>query len=156
MLANADRLRDAFVHWARGQAAAGFRLAVLACAAATVSPAWLVGDFRLMLPAAAFPMSRACARGTASSPARINSDQVFWRRARRSARDLRSAARVRASMGASIGNLFGEWFHLGWRNSRVLLAAGAGAGLAAAFNAPVAGAIWSLEELTREFELQPR
>ena len=56
-------------------------------------------------------------------------------------------------MGATIGNLFGEWFHLGWKNSRVLLAAGAGAGLAAAFNAPVAGAIFVLEELTREFEL---
>ena len=56
-------------------------------------------------------------------------------------------------MGATIGHLLGELFRSGLENSRVLLAAGAGAGLAAAFNAPVAGAIFVLEELTREFEL---
>ncbi|MGO9772251.1 MAG: chloride channel protein, partial [Roseiarcus sp.] len=45
VLMNADRLRDAFVLWARGQAAVGFCLAVLACAAATVVAAWLVRRF---------------------------------------------------------------------------------------------------------------
>ena len=45
VLMNADRLRDAFVLWARSQAAVGFGLTVLACAAATVFAAWLVRRF---------------------------------------------------------------------------------------------------------------
>jgi CIC family chloride channel protein len=55
-------------------------------------------------------------------------------------------------MGASIGHLVGHLFRRNWTDCRVLLAAGAGAGLATAFNAPIAGAIFVLEELVRQFE----
>jgi CIC family chloride channel protein len=57
-------------------------------------------------------------------------------------------------MGASIGYCIGRIFRRNWPDCRVLLAAGAGAGLATAFNAPVAGAIFVLEELVRRFELR--
>ena len=52
-------------------------------------------------------------------------------------------------MGASIAHLVGTLFRRNWPDCRVLLAAGAGAGLATAFNAPIAGAIFVLEELVR-------
>jgi CIC family chloride channel protein len=55
-------------------------------------------------------------------------------------------------MGASIGHLFGSLTRRSWADVRVLMAAGAGAGLAAAFNAPLAGAVFVLEELVRSFE----
>jgi CIC family chloride channel protein len=57
-------------------------------------------------------------------------------------------------MGATIGHLWSRAFGLRAGESRVLLAAGAGAGLAAAFNAPLAGAIFVFEELLRRFELR--
>jgi CIC family chloride channel protein len=55
-------------------------------------------------------------------------------------------------MGASLAHLVGVVFRRNWPDCRALLAAGAGAGLAAAFNAPIAGAIFVLEELVRSFE----
>jgi CIC family chloride channel protein len=57
-------------------------------------------------------------------------------------------------MGATLGRLFAQRFGLSAADDRALLAAGAGAGLAAAFNAPLAGAIFVFEELVRRFELR--
>ena len=53
-------------------------------------------------------------------------------------------------MGAAVGKAIGEWVHLPRRSRIQLIAAGAGAGLAAAFNAPLAGFIFVIEELQRE------
>ncbi len=55
-------------------------------------------------------------------------------------------------MGAVVADLVGKWFRRSWPDQRTLLAAGAGAGLAVAFNAPIAGAIFVLEELVRRLE----
>ena len=55
-------------------------------------------------------------------------------------------------MGAGVGYLIGRICRYNWPDCRVLLAAGAGAGLATAFNAPIAGSIFVLEELVRRFE----
>ncbi len=55
-------------------------------------------------------------------------------------------------MGAVVADLVGKAFRRSWPDLRTLLAAGAGAGLAVAFNAPIAGAVFVLEELVRRFE----
>src|SRR5580704_7447116 len=55
-------------------------------------------------------------------------------------------------LGASVAHLVGRIFRRDLRDCLVLLAAGAGAGLATAFNAPIAGAIFVLEELVRRFD----
>jgi CIC family chloride channel protein len=56
-------------------------------------------------------------------------------------------------IGAGIGHLLGGAFRRNENERRVLLAAGAGAGLATAFNAPIAGAIFVLEELVAGFDI---
>ncbi len=55
-------------------------------------------------------------------------------------------------MGAAGARILGDRMRRPWRDVRALIAAGAGAGLAAAFNAPIAGAVFVLEELERRFE----
>ena len=55
-------------------------------------------------------------------------------------------------MGAIVAHLTGTLAKRKWPDARSLIAAGAGAGLAAAFNAPTAGAVFVLEELVRRFE----
>ncbi len=57
-------------------------------------------------------------------------------------------------MGATLAHLIGNFFRREWPDRQALLAAGAGAGLAAAFNAPLAGAVFVLEELLRRFEMR--
>ncbi len=55
-------------------------------------------------------------------------------------------------MGAAGARILADAMRRPWRDVRALIAAGAGAGLAAAFNAPIAGAVFVLEELERRFE----
>ena len=54
-------------------------------------------------------------------------------------------------MGAAVGQMVSRWFSCTSREQRTLIAAGAGAGLAAAFNAPLAGLVFVLEEVQRDF-----
>ena len=52
-------------------------------------------------------------------------------------------------MGASIGAAVSDWLKSTAQDRRSLIAAGAGAGLARSFNAPLAGVIFVVEEIQR-------
>ena len=55
------------------------------------------------------------------------------------------------SDGRALGQMVSRWFSCTARERQTLIAAGAGAGLAAAFNAPLSGLVFVLEEVQRDF-----
>ncbi len=55
-------------------------------------------------------------------------------------------------MGGSIGQLISEFLHLKKDDIKILIAAGAGAGLATTFNAPLAGILFVFEEMRKQFK----
>lgn len=52
-----------------------------------------------------------------------------------------------AVLGATVGSFLGQLFRFGAGRVRIMVAAGAAAGISAAFNAPLAGAFFALEEI---------
>jgi len=55
-------------------------------------------------------------------------------------------------MGGAIGDAVSRWLKVSERERLTLVSAGAGAGLAAAFNAPLSGLVFVLEEVRRDFQ----
>jgi CIC family chloride channel protein len=55
-------------------------------------------------------------------------------------------------MGGAVGDAVSRWLKVLERERLTLISAGAGAGLAAAFNAPLAGVVFVLEELRGDFQ----
>ncbi len=56
-------------------------------------------------------------------------------------------------IGANLGSMFGQWLHLSDERMRSIVAAGAAAGIAAAFNAPIAGIFFALEIILGELSV---
>jgi CIC family chloride channel protein len=56
-----------------------------------------------------------------------------------------------AQIGSAIGSTLGQWLHLSDERVRNLVACGAAGGIAATFNAPIAGAVFALEIILGEF-----
>lgn len=153
LLQYAERLRDALIGQAHGMAIAGFVLVVGVTAAMAGIAAWLVRRFSPHATGSGIPHVEAVLHGkiAPASPGLAVVKFIGGLLAIGSGLLLgREGPSVQ--MGAAVSFEIGRFFRRTWSDCRVLLAAGAGAGLATAFNAPIAGAVFVLEELVQRFE----
>ena len=56
-------------------------------------------------------------------------------------------------IGSSLGSLVGQFFHISSKRMKTLVGCGAAAGIAAAFNAPVAGALFAVEIILMDYAI---
>jgi CIC family chloride channel protein len=152
-LAQADRLRDVLIARAHSWETVGFLLVLAACAAATALAAWLVRRYSPHASGSGIPHVEAVLRGELpQAPFRLIPVKFFGGLLAIGAGLALGREGPSVQMGASLAHLVGAVFGRSWPDCRVLVAAGAGAGLGTAFNAPIAGAIFVLEELVQRFE----
>jgi CIC family chloride channel protein len=152
-LEQADRSRTLFLAWAHAESVTGFCIVVVATAALTALAVWLVRRFAPQASGSGIPHVEAVLRAEQPPATLILIPVKFIGGALAIGCGLalgREGPTVQ--MGASIAHTIGTLFRRDADDCRVLLAAGAGAGLAAAFNSPIAGAVFVLEELVRRFE----
>ena len=155
LLEQADQLRDALLVFAHAQGPEGVWLLVAACAAAAGIAASLVRRISPQAAGSGIPHVEAVLNGQLpQAPFRIIPVKFVGGVLAIGAGLALGREGPSVHMAATLGHLVGKIFRRNWPDCRVLLAAGAGAGLATAFNAPIAGAIFVLEELVRRFELR--
>jgi len=151
-LIEADRLREALISWAQS-GFFGFVLVVLACAAGTGVAAWLVRRFAPPASGSGIPQVEGVLNSEMEpAPPRLLAVKFFGGVLAIGSGLALGREGPSVQMGANIAYEAGKLFRRNWEDCRVLLAAGAGAGLATAFNAPIAGAVFVLEELVKRFE----
>ena len=153
LLDEANTGRGLLIEWAHGYELLGLVLIVALAAAATAFAAWLVRRFSPEASGSGIPHVEAVLHEKASPAAYVLLPVKFFGGLAAIGAGLalgREGPTVQ--MGASVAHLVGRLFRLSLDDARILLAAGAGAGLATAFNAPIAGAVFVLEELMRRFD----
>jgi chloride channel protein, CIC family len=149
----ADQLRDALILWAHGQEAVGFLVVVGVCAGATAIAGWMVRRFSPHAAGSGIPHVEAVLSGELPPiPFRVIPVKFFGGLFAIGAGLALGREGPTVQMGGSLAHLVGKAFGRSWPDCRVLIAAGAGAGLGTAFNAPIAGAVFVLEELVQRFE----
>jgi chloride channel protein, CIC family len=149
----ADQWRNAMIVAVHGRPALGFVLIVTGCAAAMALAAWLVRRHSPYASGSGIPQVEAALDGELPpAPPRLLPVKFVGGLLSIGAGMALGREGPSVQMGAVVAHILGRWFRRSWPDRRTLLAAGAGAGLAVAFNAPIAGAVFVLEELVRRFE----
>lgn len=149
----AAQLRLHAQSWAQLRPALGWPLIILASAAATALAAWLVRRVEPHAEGSGIPRVEAVVEGRTPAGRRrilpvkyvggilaIGSGLALGREG------------PSVQMGGNVAVWVARMLRRSDHDLRVLVAAGAGAGLATAFNAPIAGGVFVLEELVKKFD----
>ena len=154
-LGRADQLRNLIVVRAHGQGVLGAAAVVAAAAAATGVAAWLVRRFAPSAKGSGIPHVEAVLKDEVSiAPPRLLIVKFVGGVLGIGAGLALGREGPSVQMGAGLANAIAGFFRRNKADVKALLAAGAGAGLATAFNAPVAGAVFILEEVVRRFDIR--
>jgi chloride channel protein, CIC family len=152
-LAQADDWRGALIARAHHQTFIGFLSVVVGCAAAVAAAAWLVRRFSPYASGSGIPQVEGALTGDLPpAPPRLLPVKFIGGLLTIGAGMALGREGPSVQMGAVVADLVGKAGGRAWPDLRTLVAAGAGAGLAVTFNAPIAGAVFVLEELVRRLE----
>ena len=152
-LEEADRFRNTLIFRIHDHERIGFLLVTAGAAATVAFAAWLVRRFAPYASGSGIPhVEAALNEELPPAPPGLIAVKFFGGLLAIGSGLALGREGPSVQMGAVIAHYVGKRVGRGWPDRRVLLAAGAGAGLAVAFNAPIAGAIFVLEELVARFD----
>jgi chloride channel protein, CIC family len=147
------RWAGALIAWSQGKSALGCLILAAACALATALAARWVRRYSAFASGSGIPQVEAVLSGELPpAPMGIIPVKFIGGTLAISAGLALGREGPCVQMGARAALEIGRMCRRTWTDCRVLMAAGAGAGLATAFNAPIAGAVFVLEELIRRFD----
>ena len=148
------RLREELLVDAHHLPRGGFVFVIVGCAGAVTTAAWLVRRFSTYASGSGVPEVEAALSGVLPHAPlrRILLIKFVGGILSIGAGMMLGPEGPGVQMGAVGARLIGTLFRRSWADLHALIAAGAGAGIAVAFNAPIAGAVFVLEELVRRFD----
>jgi CIC family chloride channel protein len=152
-LERGDALRNALITWAHQWPLLGVLLLVVATASATALAVWLVRRSAQPAGGSGIPHVEAVInRELPAAPLLLLPVKFVGGLLAMGAGLALGREGPSVQMGANLGATWAGILRRSEADQLPLVAAGAGAGLAVAFNAPIAGAIFVLEELVRRFD----
>ena len=154
LLRSADGWRSEFIAYAHRWGVSGSFIVIAGIAVATGLAAWLVFRFAPEASGSGIPhVEHQLKVGWSGNPVAIVIVKFVGGVLAIGSGLALGREGPTVQIAGGIGYLVGRRFKRNSNERRVLLAAGAGAGLATAFNAPIAGAIFVLEELIGSYDL---
>ncbi len=146
-------LRGDLIAWAQGNMVIGFLIVSGAAAGATAAAAWLVHRVEPHAEGSGIPRVEGVVEGrTAPGSARILPVKYVGGLLAIGAGLALGREGPSVQMGGNIAIILSRLLKRNRHDMRTLVAAGAAAGLATAFNAPIAGGVFVLEELVKRFD----